>query len=524
MFDIKGLIQALFLRSGDREGVYDLRSATQMLQELPESDMLMAQVEIIKALQQLNQDTRINIKDRFKTIPYLDEKARKLQDYLVGVYHGTIIDKGAPLPQVLLTITAFWNEMGNAYQLCLKQAMQSSGQGANRPMANYTLRSMRYYFEHAKWCYLRYMELDSRTWRHINRLYLFAEQQGFADGQIQPYPDSQHTSIRREYIKILMLTLSSPEKMQPGQVEIVADWIDKWGSRIELEEIIRPHRQLFAVNIAGSSPPKRLRRDMVGENWRYWFTDTLVLHIKETLSKMESGTWPAELGLPERSNQPANLELMRNLCNFWSRDIPPPARKHERRSSKKTIRVLRGIDAITNHMAKVTPKQVTSPDGPISQLNPMDIDPARWAVENESTTGFGVQFKSTTDDKLQAGEIVGMLPEDADAPVSIGIVRRLTKRRDGQINAGIETLCANPLVVNITPTNTHKQYRALFSPDNAATNQGRFLFVPQRCYGENKEYTLAAQGKAYRIRIAPAREHAANIVVANFSVLARVNA
>jgi len=35
---------------------------------------------------------------------------------------------------------------------------------------------------------------------------------------------------------------------------------------------------------------------------------------------------------------------------------------------------------------------------------------------------------------------------------------------------------------------------------------------------------LIAQGKAYRIRLAPAREHAANIVVVNFSVLARVNA
>lgn len=518
MFDIKGLISALFAKNDARDGVHDLRSATQMLQELPESDMLMAQVEIIKALKQLNQNAQVNVKERFKTIPYLDDKARKLQEHLIGVYHGTIIDKGAPLSQVLLTITAFWNEMGNAYQLCLKQAMQVAGQGANRPMANFTLRGMRYYFEHTKWCYLRYMELDSRTWRHINRLYLFAEQQGFADGQLQAYPDTEHSTIRREYIKILMLTLASPEKMQPSQIELVAEWIDKWVNRIELEEIIRPHRQLFAINIAGSSPPKRLRRDMVGENWRYWFTDTLILHIKENLTQLQNGTWATELGLPEKTNQPANLDLMQNLCNLWSRDVPAPARKHERRASKKTIRILRGLDAIIGHIAK----QKSPANAVSSARNSMEIDPAHWAVENESISGMGVQFQNTADDKLQAGEVVGMLPEDTDHPIAIGIVRRLTKRRDGQINAGIETIVASPLVVELTPTTGNKSHRAIFSPENAESNQGRFLLIPQKHFAENREYTLSAQGKAYRIRLSRAREHTVSAAVTSFSVLARV--
>ncbi|MDR3409423.1 MAG: hypothetical protein P4L87_00505 [Formivibrio sp.] len=524
MFDFKSLIQTLFAQNEAQDGVHDFRSATQMLGELPESDMLMAQVEIIKALQQLNQNPRINIKERFRTIPYLDEKARKLQTQLVGIYHGTITDHGAPLPQVLLTITAFWKEMGNAYQLCLKQAMQVSSKSSGSLLVLFTLRAMRYYFEHAQWNYLRYMPLDSNTWRRINRLYFFADQQGFADGRLQPYSDCAHSSIRREYIKILMLTLAAPEKMQPDQVELVAQWLEKWAGRIELEEIIRPHRQLFAINIAGSSPPKRLRRDLVGENWRYWFTDTLIQHIGETLTRLRNGAKASDLGLPDNTSLPANLELMQRLCDLWSREVPAPARKHERHTSSKNIRVLLGLDAIIGHLDKHTPVYDPSADLSDKKTNPLDIDPAQWAVEDESASGMGVHFQSAIDDHIQAGEIVGVLPESIDRPLVIGIVRRLSKQSDGQMKAGIETITTTPLVVDVTPALENKRYRAIFSPEDRQNQQSRLLIVPPECFDEKLEYILAAQGKSYRIRFATAHEHTTSATLAGFSVLEKTHA
>lgn len=518
MFDFKALIQALFGKRIANEGVHDLRSATQMLRELPESDMLMAQVEIIQALQQLNRNVKISAKERFRTIPYLDEKARSLQAHLVSVYHGKIIDKGAPLSQVLLTITAFWSDMGNAYQLCLKQAMHASGKASGSLLPLFTLRAMRYYFEHARWSFMRYMELDSSTWRRVNRLYFFADQQGYNHGQLQAYADTPHSSILQNYLKLLMLALASPEKMRPDQIELVAIWLDKWIMRLNLEETIRPHRHLFAVNIAGSSPPKRLRRDMVGENWRYWETDTLVQNINETLTRLRSGTPPEELGLPAESAQPANLDLMQNLSNLWSRDNPAPARKHERQPKEKNIQVVRGLNNIVHYL-----NQQTTPRSSGHAASLLDTRPASWTVDDESIRGLGVHIQTPHNDKLQTGEIVGVLPDRAGQAFAIGIVRRLTKQRDGQMKAGIETLAATPLVVNLTCTETDQPYSTIFLTENTQDQAQHLLFIPPEQFRENREFTLTAQDKAYRIRLAATREHTKAAILAGFSVLAKIS-
>lgn len=513
MFDIAGLIGSLFGKNGAPEGVHNFRSATRMLKELPESDILMAQVEIIKALQQLNQNTKTSVNERFKTLPYLDEKARTLQAHLVGVYHGKILDQGAPLPQVLLTITSFWHEMGNAYQLCLKQSMQSPSQGAGQPLALFTLRSMAYYLEHAKWNYLRYMEMDSRTWRHVNRLYFFAEQQGFAVTPLQSYAGSATSTIQREYLKILMLSLAHPEKMQPGQVELTAQYLDQWIDRIELETIIRPHRQLFSINLAGSAGPKRLRRDMVGENWRYWLTDTLTQHMREVHAQLTKGTPPATLGLPEECLLPANLDLLQKLSNIWSRDTPVASRKHERHTTKKSIHVIRGLNSVIKFLLK-HPQNASDTDEPIQ------FKTTQWNVENESASGLGIHFHSTSDLKLRAGEVVGVQAEDRNLPLSIGIVRRICNRKDGKVSAGIETISSAPILVELTSANRNRS-RAIFSPENPEKNQGRFLLMPQQCFEENSEYLMSAQSKNYRIRLSPAREHTVNATLSNFTVLAK---
>ncbi|WP_035057482.1 hypothetical protein [Andreprevotia chitinilytica] len=513
MFDFKGLVGALFSRR-DQEGVYDFKSATVMMQELPESDILQAQIEIVKALRQLNTNPKISLKERLKTVPYLDEKARTLQQYLVDVYQGKVMDEHIGPPHVLPTLLAFWSEMGDAYRITLKQAQQTSNKPLDKTLHLFILRGLIYFGQQAKWAWLRYMELDTKIWRNLNRLYLLAEQQGCAATPMQPYGDAEITEIRREYIQTQMLALANPEKMHQAQIDLVAQWLKRWASRIELEVQIKPNRQLFAINIAGSTPPKRLRRDMVGENWRYWTTEPLVQHIHEVFEQISvSDAAPAAHGLPEESTTPANLDLMQTLMSLWSRDSPAPVRKFERRSAKKSIHVVRGLDDVLQFLRGERLSHESAQRAA--------VDAGRWELENESAGGVGVVYQTSRDDKLHVGEILG-LSGIGSHPFTIGMVRRITKTPDSLVHIGIETLTQTPVVVELTPLGSTRSFLGLYSPDATSNARGRFLVMPQAFFADNREFRLSAQGKTYRIRLSNPLEHTNTCALTRFAVLEKL--
>ncbi|SMC25909.1 hypothetical protein SAMN02745857_02338 [Andreprevotia lacus DSM 23236] len=509
MFDFKGLVGALFGKR-DQEGVYDLKSATVMMQELPESDILQAQIEIVKALKQLNTNPKISLKDRMKTVPYLDEKARTLQQHLVDIYLGRVIVEHVGPPHVLPTLLAFWAEMGDAYRITLKQAQQASNRPLDKSMHTFILRGLAYFGQQAKWAYLRYLELDPKVWRNLNRLYLLAEQQGCAATPMQGYADGEITEIRREYLQVLMLALANPERLQSTQIEVLSQWLKRWAGRIDLESQIRPNRQLFAINIAGSTPPKRLRRDMVGENWRYWTTEPLVQHMRETLEQLlHDSPDPIAHGLPAESAAPANIDLLQGLVELWSRDTPAPIRKHERRTAKKVINVIRGLDDVIQFLRGERTVDGRGPAG------------GRWEIENESAGGVGVTYQAAGEDKLQAGEVLG-LSGIGNQPFSVGIVRRISKSLDGIVHVGIEVLTQTAVVVEMTPLLSDRSFSGVYSPDATANPRGRFLLLPQAFFADSREFRLSAQGKSYRIRLNAALEHTADATLTRFAVLEKL--
>ncbi|GGP23371.1 hypothetical protein [Silvimonas iriomotensis] len=506
MFDFKGLVSALFINRA-AEGVHDYKSATLMMAELPESDILQAQIEIVKALRQLNTNPDVSFKERSRAVPYLDEKARVLQRHLVNICEGSILDDKASPQQVLPTMLAFWREMGDAYRICIKQALQSNARGLEKTLHQFTLRAITYYGAHAKWCWLRYLDVETNAWRNLHKLYLYAEEGGYTDAPLAAWDGSPMTDVRGEYLQTLMLSLATPDKLQPRQIETVAHWLARWSGLVQIEKHIRPHHQLFAVNLAGSTPPKRLRRDMVGDNWRYWGTEALVRHMEEVRDELKRGANPLALSLPADAGTPGNVALLQQMINLWSQDVPQPIRKQERRVAEKKISVVRGLDHIAAFLRGQRPE-----DG---------LPLARWSVENESDGGMALVYRAVDDDKLQVGEVLCMAGF-GNKPFTIGVVRRLNKTRDGQVHVGVEALTQTPVAVELTPLPGQRNITAIYAPDSLNPNHGRFIIVPEAYFAEEREFQLAAQGKAWRIKLTPAIELSSSAVLTRFNVLEKV--
>ncbi|AMC33274.1 hypothetical protein [Janthinobacterium sp. B9-8] len=505
MFDIKGLVNSLF-QPASQEGVFNLKSATIFMEELPESDILQAQIEIVKALKQLNSNPKISATERFKTIPYLEEKAQPLQSHLLDIYHGRLIEEGTTSHQVLPTILSFWHEMAAGYLSCIKQGSQKKFVPTQK-IEQFTLRAMELYAIQAQYAYMRHLEIDHHIWRNLNRLYQFAEQSNFAD---KPQIAAENISIYQVYVRALMLSLASPEKIQSAQIELIAIWLKKWINEIVLEKELKPHQHLFAINLTGTSSPKRIRRDMVGENWRYWTADPVTTQIQKLITQISQGEPTSLLGVPAESSTPANLELLQTLCNLWSKDTITPVRKHERQSNNKSIRVITGLPNILPFMSQQGKTATTSAD---------HVSAEKWELGDESASGFGLNYHS--DIQLETGELLG-LANLSNHPFTIGIVRRFNRSHKGFVSVGVETLTQTPLIVELTPLLAEHSISCIYAPEGPSSNPARFLIIPNDIYTENKEYKFTAQNKSYRIRLSPALEHTPTFVLAKFTVLEKL--
>ncbi len=539
MFDFKGFVDAMFRRQRD-EGVHDLKSATVWMQQLPQSDIHQAQVEIVKALISLNNNTKISTKERFRTVLYLDEKAQKLQQYLIDVFFGK---KGLGQDHsrvVLPAILSFWHEMANAYRHCIKHYSESPSRSLAPSMEIATVRAIYLFAMQAKWSYLRYLELDVRVWRNLNRLYSFAESQGFADKPVRLYPDStQETTAANEYLQAMMLHLSMPEKREQRQIMMIDRWLDHWSAMLQLETLIRPHRQDFAVNLDEARPPLKLRRNMMGDRYRYWETEKLIQHIQAIMEEIRQGNME-QLRLGEEFRLPAGMMLLEDLIRVWSRENGSPSRKHERTHTQKAVQVVQGlqdvVQLVKNPAALVARKHTGNTShsrvdvqtlGPYTQSK-MTREPEifkseqeEWIVENESMTGFGANYHAAGQDHLHIGELIGLKANESNQ-VAIGIVRRLNRNKENKVSVGIETICQTPVLVELTDDDGSNPFQTIYSPENQQAGTGRFLLLPTAKHQESQAFRLSAQGKTYRIRLTPALEHMSNYVISNFNVTAKL--
>lgn len=540
MFDFSGLINAILRKRSD-DPVGNLKSATVWVQELPLADVHQAQVEIVKALTSLNENRRMSLKERVRVVMYLDEKARGLQSQLCRDYLAVVDVPHAPEKAYLSTILSFWDEMASAYQICIRSFAQEPVTRLWPQIHVITLRALHYYGMQAKWAYMRYLPVEATVWRNLNRLYLFAEREGFDKDMLRPFPDSeQETSCSAQYLHAQLMHLASPDSLLPAQIDLIDHWLRQWAKSVTLEQAFRPHRQLYAVNLGEPRPARPLRRNMLGEKYRYFGVGLLLVTIEKTLEQLKAGELPARLGLTEECRLPQCLDLIELVSNRWARRTAQ--RKHERTPRVKVVQVVHGFHDVASALKPGRGKR-RRPSGPLIDYQvtghtvggtPLSartedlFEPhlEQWVMENESASGVG----ATTDlnaRPLKIGTLIGLKPDDA-RHFLIGVVRRINKNPSAKAYVGIETLSQTPIPVTLTTlANGQQQSHAtdgIYLMEQPEAQQPRSLLLAREEYEPGRLMRLEAQGKAYTIRLGQALTEGDDYARVCFDVLARHHA
>lgn len=541
MFDFNGLVNAILRRKVD-DPVGDLKSATIWVQELPLADVHRAHIEIVRALSSINENKKTPLKERIQVCMYLNEKALGLQNNLCHDYLATANDADADARAYLPTILAFWDEMAVAYQICIRNFAQSPNSKLWPTIRIIVARAIYHYAMQAKWAHLRYLPVDASVWRNLHRLYLFAEREKFDKTALQLFPDNKvETTCLSEYLQPLMLLLANPESLQPLQINLIDQWLDSWTKSITLETQFRPQRQLYAVNLGDAKPARSLRRNMLGEKYRYWGVGLLVVTIDKALEQIKNGELPVRLGLGEECRLPQCLDLIETVQKRWAKkDVQ---RKHERTSSVKIVHVVQGLEDIIAQLkpgAKVARKPKNSKAdyqvmGYTVGGTPMDMNTLgdealfqpvleQWIMENESISGFGVTFNPGAQSGIRIGTLIGLKPEST-RHFLIGAVRRINKNPASKTYVGIQTLCQTPIPVQLYPLagaeNSTVLAEAVYLLEMPQAQLARSLLLRRRDFEPGRLLQLKAQGKAYTIRLQQSLEEAEDYHRVSFDVLAR---
>jgi hypothetical protein len=530
------------MRKKSDDPVGDLKSATVWVQELPLADVHRAHIEIVRALSSINENKKMPLKERIRVCMYLNEKAQGLQDKLTRDYLSAMDDLHAVERNYLHTILAFWDEMAVAYQICIRSFAHDPSTKLWPTIHIITARALHFYAMQAKWAHLRYLPVEGSVWRNLHRLYLFAERENFDKTAIKLFPDrSDETNCLSEYMQPLMLQLANPESLQPMQINQLDQWLNTWTKSLTLERQFRPQRQLYAVNLGDTKPARSLRRNMLGEKYRYWGVGLLVVTIDKAIEQLKNGELPARLGLGEDCRLPQCLDLIETVERRWSKkDVQ---RKHERTPNVKVVHVVQGLADIIAQLkpgAKIRRKKGETIGYQVIGLTvggtPIDSDTQseghlfepvleQWIMENESVSGYGVTLNPSAHGGLRIGTLIGLKPEKAPHFL-IGVVRRMNKNPSSKTYVGIETLCQTPIPVELHPLPSGDQpagrhTEAIYLLEMPQAQIARSLLLPCNSAQLGHLMQLKAQGKIYTIRLQKILEENPDYCRVAFDVLAR---
>src|SRR5262249_14092615 len=104
-------------------------------------------------------------------------------------------------------------------------------------------RALRCLGQQLKWQYVRYAPVDVELWGVLNKIYAFAELRGITDARVTLYPGGAETTPKQEFLKISMFGASSPDSLQPLEVEIAERVIGELASSFTLAA--QPERELL---------------------------------------------------------------------------------------------------------------------------------------------------------------------------------------------------------------------------------------------------------------------------------------
>jgi hypothetical protein len=495
----------------------DPKRARQIVDELPASDAVKALAEITEWLESLNQTDGFKLDRRFENIDLLDGAAKNHQRKLAQDYLAMPRQQKFQENRLWTTSFGFWKQLGDGYIRCVHDHEANAGGAAaiRKSLPAILARALRALTLQLKWTYLRYGLVEPRVWSDLARLYQLAEQKGWADGEIAIYPGAHGSgTVKRELLKALMLSASSPEGLPPLRQEIAERTVAHFSQAFSLSA--RPEGCTHCFDLAAPKAPVRLFKGAApSATLRFFGAGRACAELGQLAARItEQGHVPPDVNLGGNYDKEVVAAVLRHLGMQWSEK--PPARSSERRQTAGRITVVPGLTEI---MGVLDPATSDALDFSQQQAAP---SAESWIVVNVSDGGYGAIIPPQKSDWIKVGTLVGVQNEVSSTHWGVGLIRRITRDEHQQRKVGIQLLTRTAIPIKVARSGAGREQQAAILLSTSPDKQGEIgVVMRDGIFNASDSLDMMVKDKAYLLMPTGMVEDGDDFDWAKFKVMQR---
>ena len=501
--------------------------------------------------------------NRFK-YPYQNrlhflEASRETVMYVTDSMKRHFVGINAPLPIKNQKIVAATREIHHAmafsYMIAIESYLGSNMFFSdNKQLATMIQRALSSLGKVLLTSYQTYTPYPANVWSEIHKLYGAAESHKLLSMTIVDDQNLHNvkTSINAEYIRILLMALTSPYRLRHGEAGKVYSVLERWAGKCKLKtgDNVTKSNSLFAVNLASDEAPRNysLMEDGCKSDFcRILDSTTLTKAIRKDL-KHGFKTGETTITSIEMNRPDLSQDLMKRLLIAW---CVIPKRSYPRNEIDERVQVTLGLTAthqviidgsrsntqngdafeqtasyeannVSNNIADKQPdvwdmiyfpneteglesleEQLHKDQGSQNKQKKQQSEP--WLILNESARGYCIKSINETKGRAQVGELIGLRRHAANSTWKwgVGVIRWLRSEQGNGLMMGIEMLTPDAAAIGLRAISNakHDYQRTLMLPELSAVNQPTSLITTAVPYRVGHKLVINILGKEILIKL-----------------------
>ena len=540
------------------------RGIEKWLEELPRASVGNCAKILFAVLHETNTQ-KIGVPERTRLLEALREPVHYVNHSMLKYYLGTAF----PLPKKNKKIAdanrEIYLKMAIGYAIAIEDLLTRSSLFLDKQMLTMLIhRALSYFIGVLITTYQIYSLIPPGVWYNIHKLYEFSERKKIHTTNITDteIPHQKKTSIRDEYIRILLLSLSSPNHLYQGEVDNVFHNLEQWTDLAKLTTAAgNKDTEQVAVMLNSDEPPQHLKIEravITDANFRIIDTSALLGMIDMEMQKENEDKATNTFILINKPEARLSRDLLRRLRISWGMFSKRAyARKERNTRMEITIglsathvailesvyninggvdthenddsQLIRLVNAKTEYSSREVKSETdTSPDvwDMIYEQGKLQMVPSgssqtasylsdesstvycttdSWTLSNESAGGYCIKCSANCGNSTQVGELVGLkISNNIRDSWSLGIIRWMQNYGEGGVQIGGQFIGRGAIPVGISKAfgdEGHGLQSALLIPGIKATGRPGTLITHATYYRIGHIVTLHLKLQTLKIKL-----------------------